>query len=354
MPAFALPAHQVPLHGRGREVTMKRMLAASLLLALSLVAPLGVLAAAEEPTVYVIQKGDTLWGLSERFLKDPYYWPNLWARNPAIGNPHFIYPGQRVRVYPDRIEIEPRMPATPEAAPSPRPSEEPVAERSFLVSGSEGYLVEKGFKPAGRIITTSQNRVIVGEDDIVYVDIGADQGARVGDRFSVYKKLDAVSHPVTNVILGEKMIPLGTLQLTEVEGKASKAIVTKSYQEIGPGSLILPWRDKRRLIPLKAAQQDMGGFFVDSQGGNKAISEGDLVFIDLGKSQGAQPGYLFYVLRDVVPDQQYADISVKKLPPEVIGALVVVASGETTSTALVVKSIDTIYRGDRVEVRAAR
>jgi hypothetical protein len=35
----------------------------------------------------------------------------------------------------------------------------------------------------------------------------------------------------------------------------------------------------------------------------------------------------------------------------VIGAMVIVDSGETTSTALVVKSIDTIYRGDRVEMR---
>lgn len=333
---------------------MKRMLAASLFLAHCLLAPLGAQAAAEEPTVYVIQKGDTLWGLSERFLKDPYYWPNLWARNPTIGNPHFIYPGQRVRVYSDRIEIEPRMPAMPDAAPTPRPSEEPVAERSFLVSGSEGYLVERGFKPAGRIITTNQNRVIVGEDDIVYVDIGSDHRAKVGDRFSVYKKLDAVSHPVTNVILGEKMIPLGTLQLTEVEEKVSKAIITKSYLEIGPGALILPWKENRRQVPLKAAQQDMNGYIVDSQGGNKAIAEGDLVFIDLGKSHGAQPGHMLYVLRDVVPDQQYADISVKKLPLEVIGALVVVATGESTSTALVVKSIDTIYRGDRVEVRAVR
>ncbi|ABB31131.1 Peptidoglycan-binding lysin domain protein [Geobacter metallireducens RCH3] len=312
-----------------------------------------VRAASEEPTIYVIQKGDTLWGLSDRFLKDPYYWPNLWARNPAIGNPHFIYPGQRVRVYPDRIEIEPRTvsPGTPAVQ---RPSEEPVAERSFLVSGSEGFLMEKGLNPAGRIITTSQNRQIVGEDDIVYTDIGSVHGAKEGDRFSIYKKLDAVSHPVSNVILGEKVIPLGTLQLTEVEEKVSKAIITKSYREIGPGSILLPYRDKRRQISLKAADHDLSGYIVETQSGNNAIGEGDIAFIDLGKKQGIEPGYFLYILRDVVPDQQYADISVEKLPPEVVGALVVVQSGENTSTGLVVKSIDTIYRGDRVEARTNR
>src|SRR5512138_2242526 len=57
-------------------------------------------AQSEEPTVYVIQKGDTLWGLSERFMKDSRYWPNLWARNPEhITNPHFIFPGQKLKFY---------------------------------------------------------------------------------------------------------------------------------------------------------------------------------------------------------------------------------------------------------------
>ena len=61
----------------------------------------------DEPTVYVIKQGDTLWGLSERFIKDPEYWPNMWSKNGQITNPHFIYPGQKVRVFPDRLEFVP-------------------------------------------------------------------------------------------------------------------------------------------------------------------------------------------------------------------------------------------------------
>ncbi|BDV44068.1 peptidoglycan-binding protein LysM [Geotalea uraniireducens] len=334
---------------------MKKLLSAILcLMTLSFLPLPAALAAADEPTVYVIQKGDTLWGLSERFLNDPYYWPNLWARNPTIGNPHFIFPGDRLKVYPDRLEIEPRQPRTAGVAPVAALSEEPVAERTFQVTGSEGFLREDGFKPAGTIISTAQNRQLLGTDDIAYTDIGRLHGAQVGDRFSIYKEMEQVSHPVTNVILGERVVPLGTLQLTEVDDKNSKAIITRAYQEVGPGSFLLPYREKRHQVALRAADKDLSGYIVASGTGNNLIGEGDLVFLDLGKRQGMLPGYFFYVLREVTPDPRYADISVGKLPPEVIGAVVVVTTGENTSTALVVKSIDTIYRGDRVEMKKSR
>lgn len=333
---------------------MKRILAALLFLANFLAAAhLPAYAAAGEPTIYIIQKGDTLWGLSERFLKDPYYWPNLWAKNPSIGNPHIIVPGQKVKVFSDRIEVEPKGGAA-SAGTSGGPAEEAVPEKQFLVSGSEGFLLEKGMSPAGHIITTNQNRQMVGIDDIVYTDIGTIHGAKVGDRFSIFKNLGEISHPVNNNILGEKIIPLGMLQLTEVEEKVSKAIITKSYMEIGPGSYLMPYRDKRRQVALKAAAGDLSGYIVETQTGNNAISEGDIIFFDLGRKHGVEPGNLLYVLRDVAPDQLYADYSINKLPAEVIGALVVVQTGENTSTALVVKSIDTIYRGDRVELKKSK
>ncbi len=54
----------------------------------------------EADEVYTIKKGDTLWDISARFLKNPYLWPKLWQRNPYITNPHWIYPGNQVRLEP--------------------------------------------------------------------------------------------------------------------------------------------------------------------------------------------------------------------------------------------------------------
>ena len=83
-----------------------------------------------EPTTYVVQKGDTLWDITERFFKDPFFWPNLWSKNPFVGNPHFIYPGQKLHIYPDRIEVATSVP----------PRRQPVTDDKPLPARSEKIL----------------------------------------------------------------------------------------------------------------------------------------------------------------------------------------------------------------------
>ncbi len=261
---------------------MKRMLFAAVLVAMVFAGYQAVFAQSDEPTIYVIKKGDTLWGLSDRFLKDPYYWPDLWARNPQqITNPHLIFPGQRLKVYPDRIEVEEAgqgKAGQPEVAKEATKemkaiAEEVAQERSYTIRGGEGFLMEKSFRPAGYIIATHQDRKLSGEDDVVYTDIGRINRAKSGARYSIYRKMDAVSHPVTNVVLGYKVVPLGTLKLTEMEEKGSRAVITKSFLEIGVGAFLIPYRERKREVHLKAADRNLSGYIVETLSGTKQIAE---------------------------------------------------------------------------------
>jgi hypothetical protein len=82
------------------------------------------------------------------------------------------------------------------------------------------------------------------------------------------------------------------------------------------------------------------------------IGAGEIVFLDLGRAQGVKVGNLLYIVRDVVPEKSFYDLGpAVKLPVDVLGAVVVVETGENCSTALVVKSVGAIYRGDRVELK---
>lgn len=324
-----------------------------LLLVLSLIPCLAAAEEQNEPTIYVIKQGDTLWGLSERFIKDPKYWPDMWSKNSQVTNPHFIYPGQKVRVFPDRLEFVPKETAAAVQKPlSPKEAEimqEVAAEKTYPVFGSEGFIMEKSDRPAGTVLGIHNDRILAGDDDIVYTDIGSLNGVKGGEKFSVFRKDSTVTHPVTNEIMGTKIIPLGVLQLTDVERKSSRAVVSKVSKEISPGSYLMPYKDNRRRdVSLKMPARELRGYILDSYSGIGIIAAGDIIYIDLGSSQGAEVGNMLYIVRDVTLDQTYAEGRIDKLPQELLGALVILETGKKVSTALVVKSIDAIYKGDRI------
>ncbi len=321
----------------------------SFIIAFLLTAPL--LWAADPQMVYVIQKGDTLWGLSAKFLNDPNYWPNLWSKNPQVTNPHFIYPGQTVRFVDGKLEIINSTPeaGTQKAAAAQPATAEVVEEKLFSVRGNEGWLLEKELEPTGRVIAGQHSNIILGADDTLFTDIGKVHGGEDGKKYTVLRKSKMVKHPNSGDDLGYKVFPLGTIQLTHVTELNSRAIVVSSFKEIEPGDLLMPYQDlKRKEISLKMASRPVKGCIADSATGHETFASGDTVYLDLGLSDGVEPGNLLYIVRKVNVEKMLVERYVGELPNEVVGAIVVVEAGSKTSTAIIIKSIDAIFKGNEV------
>ncbi|HKK00829.1 MAG TPA: LysM domain-containing protein, partial [Desulfuromonadales bacterium] len=312
------------------------------LVCVALMLPLSALAQPDKGggQTYVIKKGDTLWGISQRFLKDPGYWPDLWANNPFIGNPHFIYPGQRVAIYDGRLVVIPVEPApaaqkaAPAAAPPPP---KPVKAITVTTGGfGHGFLSVDRLKGASTLVDTIDNRILMAAGDKIFVDLA--KPAKTGDRFDIFSTGDKIKDPRTGNNLGYQITRLGTATLTAVDGNVGTAVINSANSEIERGARLLPHQKQPNAVTLKKASAALSGEIVASGGNKLVLSQFDIIYVDLGAADGLQAGNILYLSRP-----RKATEFAKKLghpfhlPDILLGSAVVVATQPHTATALILK-----------------
>ncbi|BCR06361.1 peptidoglycan-binding protein LysM [Desulfuromonas versatilis] len=315
-----------------------------------LLLPLSALAG-EAARIYTIKKGDTLWGISERFLADPYYWPNLWSHNPKVGNPHLIYPGQQIAVVDGRIEFLPVSGEVPAAAPLSVQEAEPLARDSITIKAlgaGNGFISSDELGATGTLIDTVDNRIMIGTGDKVFLKMGDLAGTRSGDIFSLFDIGRPVEHPLSGELVGYQVAELGTLQVVETSPSVATAVVTSALREIQRGARIRPYSPPRLEISLKKAAMPLQGTLVSALNGQLALGQYDVIYLDLGSRDGLEVGNLLYISRP----RQATELALQGdeivLPDILLGSAVVTETFGSTATALVLKSADALFRGDRV------
>lgn len=336
-----------------------------------LLLPLGALAE-EAGRTYIIQKGDTLWGISQKFLKDPYYWPNLWANNPDIRNPHFIYPGQTVRIYDGRLEIVPatsqevvaalsaeEVPplAAAEVAAEPPPLPEPTPEilpEEVMIKtvGGAGFVSAEAAEGVGRVVDSVDNRLLFGTGDTVFLKIKGQAAA--GQRYTMFDvSPEEILHPVTGKKVGFRIIELGVVEVTALNPGSNvvTGVIRSTFREVQRGARLTPYAEPVRRIPLKKALQTVSGYLVDAYSSKIVQGQHDVIFIDRGAKDGLQVGNLLYISRPRQVTERVGKVERKEkliLPEELLGSAVVVEARPNTATALVLKAVAPMLRGDRV------
>jgi hypothetical protein len=291
------------------------------------------------PDSYTVQKGDTLWDIATKFLKEPWRWPQIWRLNKEqIRNPHLIYPGDVVRL--DRagpsLAVTPAAPAgAPPGPAAPPPDVRPRIRAEALAAEAIPTIPLKAIEPfltqplviehdgldgAPRIVATQEGRYNIGAGSRAYVD---GFGESKESLWQVYRRGTALVDPDTDETLGFEAIYLGSARLARLGNPATVQIVS-STQEITTGDrlVIAPQPQLFSYAPRAPAKQIRGriisiyggitdarsdyykrgatGYYgyretlqrLGSETGNLAV-----VSINRGAKDGLEPGHVLAISR---------------------------------------------------------
>jgi hypothetical protein len=261
------------------------------------------------PDTYVVVKGDTLWDISGRFLKDPWRWPQIWNLNrEEIRNPHWIYPGDLVVL--DRSGKEPRLSLvkggqnglqTVKLSPGVRATDigaeaiPAIPIRVIHPFLSQPRVVSKGaLDDAPFILGSNAERVVLGAGDDAFATGGKDGVMQ----WNVLRPGKTLKDPETGEVLGYEVEYLGDAR-TLVEGAPQKIRITQSAQEILPRDKLVEADDSTTFeyIP-HAPESKISGRIISAYGGLADSGRYQTVVINRGSREGLEPGHVLAVFRE--------------------------------------------------------
>lgn len=230
----------------------------------------------------------------------------------------------------------------------------------------------------GSVIGNPNRRMILGTGETVYIDIGADQGASKGDRFSIVTADRAIYHPtlgrsnwsgymgwmddffVKEEKLGYMVRFLGTLEIVEPQSDFSEAVILEAFLPIKKGNRLIAYQESKvpeRAKNYKPPAKDIQGRIVAFTETSSTIGgQQDIIYIDKGRAHDVSPGDRFevYTIPEVETEAQWYDVwhriwpKTKPMTPLVIGELQVVAVQENTATALVLENNRELMLGQHI------
>jgi hypothetical protein len=337
----------------------------------------------DAPSSYTVQKGDTLWAISGRFLRDPWRWPEIWGLNKTqIHDPHWIYPGDvvvldhlgpngaphlsisrgggaggggTVRLSPQaRVErlASDAIPSIPPGDIEPYLTPALVTPRPGMPNSAEIV--------AGR----DRTRIVRGQNDRVYA-VGLDP--KQGDSWLIYRPGKALVSGDDGKVLGFENRFIGRAKV-ERFADVSTLLITESDQEVFVGDRLVPVPPETLInfVP-HAPDKAIDGHIIASYSNASELGRGAIVTIDRGRADGIDVGAVLAIYHSVPPirdprpntdapqllrylDQTTVFLPDKYLdvPEERTGLMFVFRTFDNVAYAILLNTTDPILVGDRV------
>ncbi len=304
------------------------------------------------PATHTVRSGDTLWDLSSYYFSDAWHWPKVWGLNPEISNPHWIYPGNIVRLrhagaHPESVDIEPEHGFTSIATKAPQRS----------IGFHQGvYVDSQDLKDSLKVDGATDAKVLLAAGDAIYVSYPDGKLPKVGETFQIYTNEKEIER--NGETAGAYVSVKGELEITFAKkGKRARAVITRSTNPIERGMRIGPLKLRTGPVEPVPNSTKVDGSIVKVIGPDELIGASSAVLINRGSNDGVEQGNRFLVLRRgdayqlVMRPSSNVAMDDVKYPARAIGEVIVIQAGKAASLGLVTFSIQEFEPGDRVYMR---
>jgi nucleoid-associated protein YgaU len=312
---------------------------------------------------HVVRKGETLWDISATFLHSPWSWPKLWSYNPLVTNPHWIYPGDVLRLSPMASAQAAAMPAATTATAAPAQPAQPLSHFEVVTRAGQaglslqqtGFVDQGELRAAGKVVGSREEREMLATLDEAYVQYSDDQPLEVGKRYSVYRVIKDLRRPGSATVLGHVVEIRGQVEVRSLGGKnIAKAVIIEALNSIERGDRVGPLRREFKMVEPVQNRENLDAVVLATLAPVDLVGEAMLVFIDRGRDDGVEVGNRFAVVQrgdgyqTLLTDRPPND---PRFPREVLGDVLVVDVRSRVATGVVMRSIKELRVGQKVEAR---
>ena len=296
-----------------------------------------------------VNKGDTLWSICEKYYGDPYLWPELWELNQFITNPHWISPGDVIKLFEDK---EIKLPPVKKVGERKKQLVKirklmGVDVSSFTTINAIGLLLHEMIAPWGRIFDFEAEKILLSEGDTVYVKMYK-ESIKPGDIFTIYSVSGPVDHPLTNEKFGYIYSFKGILEMGKAQKGYHIAQIRESFKSIDRNDLLIPYTPVPSCILPIPCKNDTPGYIVAAKDKLELLGQYSVVYIDAGSFQNVLTGNIFDVTQERESISEPRTKEMVLLPPAILGKILILTTTEHTSTGVVFWASKNFNKGCKV------